>query len=303
MNGPAMSATAGGDDNGALSGAAELAVAALLLRGVVMAPALASRRGRYLAEPSEQERATWRKNTDIAKKIWDDKYASPPGDVKPVTRTITDPEGNTYQIEDPDEFEPVKPESPAIKIRQPSGKITSAERFRNFFRRTSEGPEVAIQVRADPSTLAHEMGHAEMYARGNQLNGAASDLISRLQEGKLGWMPAPRVLATGAGDWRGALFPVAGALAGLGAGALLGDSGAAVGGLVGMSTGVPLLVMEAEAWRRGAEYAKAMGVGRRRYAAQAILPLASYAAIPLSNAALGAASAELSKDLFQGKLG
>lgn len=293
-----------GADDDALSGAAELAIAALLLRGVALAPALARRKGRYLVEPTEEERRAWRSNAGIAKEIWDKKYASPVEKSKTVVRTVTDPDGNTFEIEDPDEFEsPAKAQSPAIRIRIPADRVDSAERFRNFFRRTNDGPEVAVQIRADPAILAHEMGHAEMYARGNQLNGAASDLVSRLQEGKLSWIPNPRSLAAGRGSWQDALLPAAGALAGLGAGALLGDSGSAIGGLVGLSTGVPLFVVEAEAWRRGAEYAKAMGVGRRRYAAQALLPLASYAALPLSSAALGAASAELSNDLFHGKLG
>jgi len=290
-------------DDGALSGAGELAVAALLLRGVALAPALARRRMKYTAEPTEQERQAWQANTAIAKKIWDDKYAPPKQEQKPVTRTVRDPEGNYHEYEDPDEFEFLPQQG--IRIRQPNNSVLSAERYRNFLRRTSQGPEVAVQIQADPATLAHEMGHAEMYARANQINGTASDLISRLQENKVDWLPSIRAMASGKtdGDWKRSLFPVAGALAGLGAGALLGDDGAAVGGLVGAATGLPLLAVEAEAWRRGSEYAKAMGVSRRRYAAQAIIPLLSYAALPLSSAALGAASADLSSDLFRGQLG
>lgn len=298
-----LAATQNQRDDGALSGAGELAVAALLLRGVALAPALARRRIKYTVEPTEQERQAWRTNTTIAKKIWNDKYAPPKQEEKPVTRTVRDPEGNYHEYTDPDEFE--LPREQGIRIRQPNNDILSAERHRNFFRRAGHGPEVAVQIQADPATLAHEMGHAEMYARANQINNAASDLVSRLQENKVDWLPPIQAMAFGktGGDWKRSFFPAAGALAGIGAGALLGDNGAAVGGLVGAATGLPLFAVEAEAWRRGAEYAKAMGVSRRRYAAQAIIPLLSYAALPLSNAALGAASADLSNDLFRGQLG
>jgi len=298
-----LAATQGQYDDGALSGAGELAVAALLLRGVALAPALARRRMKYTAEPTEQERQAWSTNTAIAKKIWDDKYAPPKQERKLLTRTVRDPEGNYHEYTDPDEFEPSHEQG--IRIRQSNNDVLSAERHRNFFRRAGQGPEVAVQVQADPATLAHEMGHAEMYARANQINNAASDLISQLQENKVDWLPPIQAMATGktGSDWKRSFLPAAGALAGIGAGALLGDNGAAVGGLVGAATGLPLFAVEAEAWRRGAEYAKAMGVSRRRYAAQAIIPLLSYAALPLSNAALGAASADLSNDLFRGQLG
>lgn len=261
---------------------------------------------KYTVDPTEQERQAWLANKATAKKIWDDKYAPAGQEKTPVTRTIRDPDGGYHEYVDPDEYESSRePTTPGIRIRQPNNDIVSAERYRNFFRRTSQGPEVGVQVRASPATLAHEMGHAEMYARANQINGAASDLISELQENKVEWLPSIHAMASGTpgGDWKRSFLPVAGALAGVGAGALLGDSGAAVGGLVGAATGLPLFAVEAEAWRRGAEYAKAMGVSKRRYAAQAILPLLSYAALPLSNAALGAASAELSNDLFRGQLG
>jgi len=100
-----LAATQGQHDDGALSGAGELAAAALLLRGVALAPALARRRMKYTAEPTEQERQTWQANTAIAKKMWNDKYAPRKQEERPVTRTVRDPEGNFHGFEEPDEFE------------------------------------------------------------------------------------------------------------------------------------------------------------------------------------------------------
>lgn len=291
------------DSRGALSGAAELAIAALLLRQIPVRAKSAIRRQHYQQHPSDQERRLAQANLAHVKKIWDDKYAPTPA-AAPSSRRVIDPDGNEVELPDWEDVDGPGQGPQGLRVRL-ANNASSGERYRSFFRRTSSGPEVVVQARADPATLAHEMGHAELYASGNQINGAASSLLGRLQENKVDWLPHIRTLATGdyARSWHDTLLPAAGAIAGLGAGALMGDNGSVVGGLVGGATALPLFAVEVEAWRRGAEYAKALGVGRRRYAARALFPLLTYGSVGLSNAAMGAAAAELSNDLFRGELG
>lgn len=288
---------------GGLSGAAELAIAALLLRQIPVRAKTAIRRERYKQPASDHEARQTRANLARAKKIWDDKYAPPPAAAS-SSRRVVDPDGNVVELPDWEDADGPDQGPRGIHVRL-ANNADPRERYRNFFRRTSSGPEVAVQARADPAVLAHEMGHAELYASGRQINGAASSLLGRLQEDMVDWLPNIRTLAIGdyARSWQDVLLPAAGAIAGLGAGALMGDNGSVVGGLVGGATALPLFAVEAEAWRRGAEYAKALGIGRRRYAAQSLFPLLAYGSVGLSNAALGAAAGELSNDLFRGELG
>lgn len=284
-------------DDGALSGAAELAAAGLLLRGIGVAPALAYRDRNYGDPLTPEQHARWQKNRAIVKDLWDSRYA------KPQQRT-------PQPASDYDDGEPEWIDHREERLRDRGIEVGYSTNNRNYFARVqgdgNPGPSVRVTPQARPSTLAHEMGHAEMYASANQLGKAASDVISKIQENKYKTPVDMQQLAgmsRRSRDWRHTLLPMSGVIAGLATGAVLGDSGATIGGLVGAATGLPLLAVEAEAWRRGAQYARAMGISRRRYAADAFLPLMSYAALPVMNAGLGMLAGELASDATSGKMG
>lgn len=278
---PALQAAADSDQgHGSLSGPAELATAALLLRYLVM-PQYAAQHKKSFGRPLDPaDRTALMQGMEAARKLWNGKYA-------PSAPHVSD-----------DAWEDTFSWDGRIRV-------AASPQVSNKFTRRNGEPQVAINTSADLSSLAHEMGHAEMFATGHGLNGVSPDFMGRLQEAKIRGIAPTQTLAKGntSRGWRGALAPAVGAVAGIGAGALAGDAGPIVGGIVGAATGLPLLAVELEAWRRGAEYAKAMGIGRGRYAARAILPLLSYASIPAANAALGIAAGELAKDAAQGNLG
>lgn len=293
-----------GEDNGALSGAAELAIAAMLLRAIPQRAWVSRRTMNSSRPPATAQQEELEAKMGKVKEIWEKKYV--PARPEPAMRTIIGPDGAAYEVPADDHIRSESGELPGIDVRLNSNKAPDLP-GRNYFSRGRpfERPLVVVTANAHPATLAHEMGHAELYASANQLNGAASDLVARIQEDQIDWLPSKHTLARGAGarNWPQVLLPAAGAVAGLGTGALLGDNGALPAALIGGATGLPLLVVEAEAWRRGAEYAKALGVSRRRYAAQAVLPLLAYASLGASNAALGALASELSSDVFRGEAG
>lgn len=137
-------------------------------------------------------------------------------------------------------------------------------------------PVVGLTRRGTVATMAHEMGHADM--AGPDYRGRlalTSDPLAYLQQGQLGGV-RPVALSRGGRGWQ-ALLPYAPMVIGAGAGMLGGETqGALAGAAAGLLGQAPLLAVEAEAWRRGAQYAATAGLGRKEYYRKAVLPFLGY---------------------------
>jgi hypothetical protein len=166
-------------------------------------------------------------------------------------------------------------------------------------RRTTSGhidPLIVMNPRRGVSTMAHEFGHADMGGRYHgRKTGLLDDPVAWAQEVRFpqggGW--GLRSLAAPGPGWRKflPLLPMAaGAVAGLPLGPELG---AGIGATVGAMANLPLVAVEAEAWRRGEDYARAAGVPRRHYYRMAMAPFLTYVMQAIRNTAMGAGAGAL----------
>lgn len=165
----------------------------------------------------------------------------------------------------------------------------------------SQGPARLPQVLMNPlsstSTMAHEMGHAEMAGRIHRNKATfAQDPVAWMQEKRFGQGSQSWALGNlfrGGPGWR-TLLPLAVPAIGAAGGVATGpEGGAVIGGLTGLAAAAPVLAYEAEAWRRGEDYAKAAGVGRRAYYRHAMVPFLSYLLGAVGTAGLGAGAGAL----------
>lgn len=165
--------------------------------------------------------------------------------------------------------------------------------------RTASGrlkPYIIMNPRRDVSTMAHEFGHADMGGRFHrQKTGFLDDPVAWAQERRFpqggGW--GLRSLITPGQGWRKflPLLPMAaGAVAGLPLGPELG---AGIGATIGAMANVPTVAVEAEAWRRGEDYARAAGIPRSHYYRMAMAPFLTYVMQAVRNTGMGAGAGAL----------
>lgn len=269
--------------------AAELALASLLLSFGGHAGASYLYDTGFVPDAAIKENIQKQKN-DFREmsKLYNQRYASP---VTPVPA----PEGMQRGV---DAYGEVAYSQPPITLTQ--GQIPNrghSSSFHKTFSRSGQfEPHIAVNPRRTAPTMAHEFGHAAMGARVHRQNaGLLDDPIAWAQEKRMpqagGW--GFRSLSTPGEGWRKflPLLPLAvGSVTGLPLGPELG---AGLGAATGALANLPLLAVEAEAWRRGEDYARAAGVPRREYYRKAVAPFLTYLMLAGRNIGLGAGGGAL----------